>query len=324
MIDTKSLVVGDIHVKTNNLHLIDDLASFLEKQVISESPDIVVLLGDILDYHEKILTQCLNKAYTLISRLSKLRPVYILVGNHDYISNSQFLTDTHWMNAMKLWPNVTIVDTVIVERGITFCPYVAPGRFSEALQKVDGASDSEIIMCHQEFRGCDLGVIKSEHGDECDRYTGLIISGHIHDNQWLCKDNGRGVYYVGAPLQHAFGDREKRVIAVIDRDSCVREINVGIGRRTCITVPYTQIDTVTIDPGVETRVTVVATVSECRAFKKTQQYKQLSKKAKIVFKNPQTVTTQREKVVCGFTDICKEKVYAESQDIITLYESLFS
>lgn len=321
--NTKSLVVGDIHIKTNNLHLIDDLISFLENQVVCESPDIVVLLGDILDYHEKILTQCLNKAYALISRLSKLRPVYILVGNHDYISNSQFLTDTHWMNAMKLWTNVTIVDTVVVSRGITFCPYISPGRFAEALQTVDGASDSKLIMCHQEFRGCDLGVIKSEHGDSYDKYTGLVVSGHIHDNQWLCSSSGMGVYYVGAPLQHAFGDKEKRVIAVIDRDLRVREIDVGIGRRVCITVSYAGIDSVAVEPGVETRVTIVATVAECKAYKKTQQYKQLSKKAKIVFKNPGTVI-QTQPTVRGFAEICRDRVCATANaDIIRLYDSLF-
>lgn len=321
--DTTSLVVGDIHVKTHNLHLMDALASFLEKQVEYENPDIVVLLGDILDYHEKILTPCLNKAYSLISRLAKLRPVYILVGNHDYISNSQFLTDTHWMNAMKLWPNVTVVDTVIVERGIAFCPYVSPGRFAEALQTVEGATDAKLIMCHQEFRGCDLGVIKSEHGDTYHAYSGLVVSGHIHDNQWLCHDGGMGVYYVGAPLQHAFGDKEKRVVAMIGKDLSVREIGVGIGQRACITVSYDNLGDVVVRPGVETRVTIVATVAECKAFKKTQQYKQLAKKAKIVFRNPDTVAVVQPKAR-GFADICREKVCATANPaIIGLYDSLF-
>ena len=37
----------------------------------------------------------------------------LLVGNHDYINNQQFLTNNHWMNAMKDWNNVTIIDKVI-------------------------------------------------------------------------------------------------------------------------------------------------------------------------------------------------------------------
>ena len=54
------------------------------------------------------------------------------------INHDQFLTNNHWMNALKQWENVTIVDKVLhIEvdtKDLLFCPFVAPGRFIEALE----------------------------------------------------------------------------------------------------------------------------------------------------------------------------------------------
>ena len=42
--------------------------------------------------------------------MSEISTTYILVGNHDLINNQQFLSTNHWMNALKDWPNIFIVD----------------------------------------------------------------------------------------------------------------------------------------------------------------------------------------------------------------------
>ena len=42
--------------------------------------------------------------------MSEITMTYILVGNHDMINNQQFLTDNHWMNGLKQWDNIVIVD----------------------------------------------------------------------------------------------------------------------------------------------------------------------------------------------------------------------
>lgn len=320
----RALVVGDVHVKTCNIREIGQLAAFLAAQVREHAPDYVVLLGDVLDYHEKVLTPCLNAAYALVEQLAALCPVYILVGNHDYISNAQYLTPNHWMNALKQWRNVTVVDTVRVERGATFCPYVPPGRFADALATVPGAGHAATIFCHQEFRGCDLGAVRSEAGDAYAAFAGrLVVSGHIHDNQWL----GTTVYYVGAPMQHAFGDREKRVVALVE-DGAVAEIPVGIGVKRTVSVAASELGTLAVDarPGESVRITVAGTVDECKALKKTAQFKALAKRAKIVFRMVEAKSaagaTQRYR---PFTDVCAEKVaLAKSAGVAALYAALFN
>ncbi len=318
----KALVVGDIHIKTSNIDHISKLTDFLVALANSRNPDIIILLGDILDYHEKVIIPCLNKAYELVQRLST-RPVYILVGNHDYISNTQFLSDNHWMNAMKVWPNVKIVDKVLVEHGVTFCPYVFPGRLSEALDTVSGSTQTRILFCHQEFRGCDMGVVRSEVGDDALGFTPYIISGHIHDNQRL----GDKMYYVGAPLQHSFSESEKRVVALVDLESIhVEEIPVGIGLKRTITVSVDSAgDLVVPDGSSDVRVTIVGSVSECKAFKKTAKYKSLSKTAKIVFKATTTPVNFRNTECKKFDDVCRDKIQKRLHGaaLTEMFNSLF-
>jgi DNA repair exonuclease SbcCD nuclease subunit len=308
----KYLVVGDIHVKSGNIADIMQLMDFVVETIDTHpSIDGVVLLGDILDYHEKVLTPCLNIAYTFISRVSSMRQVYVLVGNHDYVSNSQFLTDSHWMNGMKQWHNVTIVDSVISKGGATFCPYVPPGRLEEALGTCPKHKPGNVVFCHQEFRGCDMGSVRSETGDDYSRLS-LAVSGHIHDNQWL----STCVYYVGAPLQHAFGDKEKRVIAIVDTETkSVVEVPVSIGKKVLLTATCDGVSEAyisAIPEGASVRVALTGTLSECKAFKKSALYKKLGKKAKIVFTtvNEAGATCSAHKV--SFIDRVKSRITGDN------------
>src|SRR5690606_22144763 len=161
------------------------------------------------------------------------------------------------MNLLKYHNNVTIVDKVIVEHGITFCPYVFPGRFIEALETNKESFNSKLIFCHQEFRGCDLGIVKSVDGDDPTLIKSKIISGHIHDNQQI----GDNVFYTGAPIQHAFSEKEKRVIFFIEDENII-EIPVNIGIKNSITIDFKDIgtiDTNTLKPNCHTRLIVNAT-----------------------------------------------------------------
>ena len=77
----------------------------------------------------------------MFETLSKLKPLYILVGNHDYINNSQFLTDNHWLNCFKNKNNIHIIDNVLLcnhnNLNVIMCPYVPDGRFIEALNNLN-------------------------------------------------------------------------------------------------------------------------------------------------------------------------------------------
>lgn len=312
----KALVVGDIHVKTNNVPMIKKLNVWLLEIISKETPDIVVLLGDILDYHEKILTTCMNTAYDLIRSISSLLPVYVLVGNHDYISNMQFLTNNHWMNGMKEWRNVTVVDKVLLEniksKSIVFCPYLPPGRFEEALQTVDGSLNADIIFCHQEFLGADMGIIKSVTGDKYN-LKALCVSGHIHDNQTI-----GSVYYVGSPLSHAFGEKGTKVICILE-GTTIKEVEVPFGMKKSVCVSVNSVEDITISTSEETRIVITGTVAECKAFRKTKKYKELSKTSKIVFRTDNLNIEQTEKQ--SFLKICEQNIGGD-QELLEMFQSL--
>jgi DNA repair exonuclease SbcCD nuclease subunit len=290
----KAVCIGDPHIKSDNLTEYQLFQERLMQMLERETPDIVVILGDVLHHHEKLYTPSLNRAISFIKTISDLYKTYVLVGNHDMINNQQFLSDNHWMNSLKLWDNgVVIVDRTVYEKingvGFALVPYVYPGRFVEALE-IDGSDEwktIDVIFAHQEFKGCKMGAIVSEHGDEwLDEYP-LVVSGHVHQNQWV----GRKVYYTGSAMQHAFGESERNIIAVLGLSPgstpLVREIDLDLPRKKIVNVDIHRAETFSVNHEArdKTRLTITGNAEDFKTFKKTQKYKELvDGGVKVVFK----------------------------------------
>ena len=240
MEDVKILFIGDPHIKFGNILEIEKLIEGLVKICESNTIDLIVIAGDMLDDHEKIWTMALNKSYEMIDKLRKYTEVYILVGNHDYISNVQFLSTHHWMNGLKKWDNVTIVDKVIDKtinnKLFMFVPYVTNGRFEEALNtNTSPWNKATCIFAHQEFYGCKMGAITSVSGDNWSKDNPFVVSGHIHSRQYPQEN----IYYPGSALQIAFGESEKNVIPLItftDNDHSINEIDLMLPRKKIVYV----------------------------------------------------------------------------------------
>ena len=185
---TTVLVIGDPHIQVANIPQIDIFIERLIKLAISKEPDLIVIAGDLLHTHERLHTLALNKACELVDKMRKISLTYVLVGNHDYIQNQQFLTHNHWMNGLKEWNNTVIVDkvirTTIKNEKFIFVPYVPPGRFQEALDTLgERWDDASCIFAHQEFFGCKMGAIISVEGDKWELTNPHVVSGHIHSRQ---------------------------------------------------------------------------------------------------------------------------------------------
>jgi predicted phosphodiesterase len=284
-LEMKLLLIGDPHIKTENLDDIDILLNELKRILSSSSYDAIVILGDVMHYHERLFTPALNKSLHFIDTLRKIALTYVLVGNHDAINNSIFLTDQHWMNALKSWDNVKIVDTVITTPDFMLCPYVPPGRLIEALETAATQEEwrsKRLIVAHQEIKGCKMGAIVSTEGDEWKDEYPYLISGHIHDNQHV----GQKVYYPGTPLQHAFGDSDTRIVCQIEWED-------GTGNNITFTdlplnVPQKQIAKATIHTiksicvkhsnHNKLKIKLDATPVEFSAFKQTKEYRDLVEK----------------------------------------------
>lgn len=327
------LCVGDVHIQVSNLRIIDQLISRLLFVIDTHNPDIVVLMGDILHSHERLHTICFNYATNLISSLCKKKKTYILVGNHDYINNSQFLTTNHWMNCFKTYDNCIIVDKVhkikINEKDIVLCPYVPDGRFTEALDALDDWKKCDYILAHQLLDGAKMGAIVAEGVEKWNDEYPKLISGHIHDKQTISKN----IYYTGSCAQHAFGESIDKTILLLNvlNDEYV-EIDLRLPKKKILYIEYIDIDSLDIDSldeDIQYKISIDGEYTDFISFKKSTKYKKLiSRGVKVVFKQKKkTIEQNKDKVSksikdnngLSFSDILLSLV-SEDRDLLDILQ----
>ncbi len=320
----KIVAVGDTHFRVDNMHIVDRLIEEIIIKMKLIRPDLIVLLGDILHDHERLHTLALNRALDFINKLRVIAKVYVLVGNHDMINIYLFLSDNHWMNALKQWNNVCIVDKVAhleypeMNANFLFCPYVAPGRFQEALDTHEYQwRDADIIFAHQEFKGCKMGAIISEEGDEWDIDDPFVISGHIHSKQ----SPQENIMYPGSSMQVAYGETNENIILLVEFNDGIEltEFTLNIPRKRIVyigTDTFEQYDPPETED--EIKITIKGKYCDFKAIKKTSKYKELIKKGfKISYKHEKLNITSEKKVeVKDFSKILESLI--ESEDDIFL------
>jgi DNA repair exonuclease SbcCD nuclease subunit len=278
----KILAIGDLHFKASNLVEGNELVcKIIEKVAEIKEIDAIVLLGDLLDNHATVHSQAFNLVYKLLDALKEYK-VFVLVGNHDYINNSQFLTTQHPFNVFKGWgENIVIVDDYITwikdDQKFVFLPYVPTGRFQEALKTKEPLELSKIecIFAHQEFKGAIFG----DKGDEWD-YETQVISGHIHTQVNLKQLNCEGmgaVFYLGSPVQHCFAETPDKSILYMDT---LNKPNwtfhkLDLPQKHTIEMELSDIDSLVLPERATVRLRLKCSCSSWAIFKKSKKYKEL-------------------------------------------------
>lgn len=238
------LLIGDPHYKKSN----KDETEQMEKAILEYlSGDVnierIVVLGDILDTHEKINLFAMKRAVDFLNKLSEYAIVYVIIGNHDRPSNDIFLTEEHSLYPLKWTQNdIIIVDQVRKEKDMIFVPYVEPGRFMEALE-TKGIKDEQLksgkyryIFAHQEFFGAQTGGFISQMGDKWNEDYPPVISGHIHDYQVL-----GNITYIGTPYQTGYGDNPNKGIYLLDQEGDLEKIELNIIPKIIIHLPIEEV-----------------------------------------------------------------------------------
>lgn len=290
----KIIAVGDPHFQVDNIPEVTMFIDKLEELAKRIQPDRIVILGDVLHTHERLHTTPLNKAYEFVARMREIAPTIILVGNHDMVSNQQYLTDNHWMNGLKEWRNVTVIDRVqhldLQGYHFVFCPYVYNSRFIEALNSQErNWRDADCIFAHQEFAGCKMGAIISVEGDKWPLDYPEVVSGHIHSRQTPQSN----IYYCGSSMQHAFGESDQNIIPILTwgqkgHKYSLQEIDLGLPRKKIIYTDVKELDTLELPENCpdKIKITVNGSVDEFKAFRKSKKFRQLTKAgAKVTFKS---------------------------------------
>lgn len=330
----KILTVGDPHFKKNNIPDCDLLITRLKDLIVKENPNYIIILGDVLDTHETIDECPLNKAYEFITMCKTYAPTYILVGNHDYRNNSQFLSENHWMNGIKEWSNCVVVDKVVelkvVDKTFFLLPYVPEGRFMDALNTypTDDWKRANTIFCHQEFLGCKMGAFISEKGDAWPLDFPFIVSGHIHQQQ----QPQPNIYYTGSSLQNAFGESERNIIAILGWTDTllpnIREIDLDLPRKKIVYMDMESVEDYIVDKTKDNsklKLTLTGNTEEFKTFKKTAKYQELVKNdIKVVFKGVKVVNaiTKSDKVL--FKDVLRDLLAdCNNTFVMEFYNSVF-
>jgi len=277
------LLIGDLHYKAQDLKECADLTDELVQIAKTKRPACTVLLGDLLHDHERLHAAAMNEVLRLLRGLLAVAPVYVLVGNHDMYNNQVFLTGSHWMNVLKGWEKVVVVDQVtraeVDGLNVVLAPYVPPGRLVEALDTSDARwRSADLVLAHQEIRGVRLGAIVSSAGDLWEAGWPLLISGHIHEPQ-LYRPN---VLYPGSVRAVGACDTGKRSVVLYSKEPGPERVRVLAGQRSIVnlTVGEWEEDVSDWCPG--TTVRVSGSREEIRRAKRALKKRSLPEGVRVV------------------------------------------
>lgn len=277
-----ALVVGDLHFKKDTPVITDLVIHKILEQVIKIKPDVVILLGDILDTHEKIDMKTLNRTVKFIKHIAGLDiPVIITVGNHERPDGTTFLTEDSSFYALKGFSNIHIADRVLDLKWdikgnkekirFIFVPYVQAGSFHEALDTLevkvmDPDHRPAAIFCHQEFKGVKIGGYTSKSGDEWPETNPLIISGHIHRYQ----QPQSNIVYPGTPYQQSYSDDSNKGILVCEfllgKTPSISFLSLDIRKKKSIKLKPAEVDSFVPPPNCDLQVDIVGTSDEIKVL----------------------------------------------------------
>jgi DNA repair exonuclease SbcCD nuclease subunit len=361
---SRILAIGDPHFRIDNLDESNQFINNLSRLIDDRKDiDIIVVLGDILHTHEKLHTVALNSATNFFKMLIAPRfddmnnrrkiKVFCLVGNHDATSNTIFLTDNHWMNALKGWDGLTIVDYPITEpinnSFITLCPYVPDGRLVEALNHLNTLEQtsytsikihdsttyldwklSSCVFAHQLLDGAKMGPIVASNVEEWKDEYPLCVSGHIHDKQKI-KDN---LYYVGSSMQHSYGENGDKSLAIITivegEEPIIEEIYLDIKKKKILYATIEELEDVQEkileNQDIEYKIVLKGKDSDLKAIKQSALYKEtmeLDNVKKISFKATWKDEGEVKVLEDDFIDCLQSLVYRDDNPYLSsLYEHL--
>lgn len=251
------LIIGDPHYDKNNELETDIFQNDIIYIIENRPVEYVVILGDMMHYHGVIYTPVMMRLHRLIEEISKRVPLFILIGNHDRVSNKVFLTDEHVFNGYKHWPNVTIVDICYVlewkERKICMMPFVPDGTFMYALEQLKiNPEDMDLFLAHQEFKESKIQAKTHSKTDSWPRDFPRMYSGHIHEQEIVSGN----LVYIGTPYQQNFGESTNKGVFLMDENLELEMIELNIPKKIHYTISHDELDNFVVEPNVKLKLTV--------------------------------------------------------------------
>lgn len=316
----KVIVVGDIHLHRKKLQRSAELLKRIGLAVEATQAEALILLGDVFDHHRELYSDLCTVFHEFLE--TQKIPIYILVGNHDMHDSRTFLPRFHALQAYKKHARVTVVDQPIdltLPDGtiLGFVPYVPNGMFKECLKTF--ADPPHVIFAHQEFKDCQMGFFKSEHGDENPEMQ--VISGHIHGEQTV-----GNVWYIGTPCQQNFAEDNSKSIGLIEISGgsykLLKKINLKMPEFVTIESTTEEFPVIDSQDGNSYRIIVKGTPEKIVMYKQTPFYKSMNRSVKFKFdvQRTEAVRTENDRNL-NFQERFEELVHQEG--LMETYEIIF-
>lgn len=219
-----AVLISDVHYNLNTLELADKSM----RQAITSANCMglpLIVAGDLHDTKANLRGECIEAMLNTF-RLMEPEQVFVIVGNHDKISEKSNRNSLEFLrNYVQLISEPCFTNSIACNRNsLEFIPYQHDTEnFKTALRRIDKRS---IIIAHQ-------GILGSNSGEYIQDKTALkpeyvagrrIISGHYHTRQDIVLPNGGLWSYIGNPytLNYAEAkDPEKGFQILFDDGSLV-------------------------------------------------------------------------------------------------------
>ncbi len=228
---TKTLAVGDPHVREIDIPECERLIDLIERSAQEYECDTILFLGDQTHNHSLLHVDVMafwNKAFRRLcgSPGNYKFDVIAIVGNHDFASTG---SGHHAMEAYRDIAGLCVVDCPVYLDENTFClPWYKDN--AEFVRVCRENSNYKRLICHQEFDTAELasGFYSTNGVKLKDIPQTDIISGHIHRSQVIQNEN-QTLVYVGSPrwLNLADANIEKRLV-VYENDVPIATIDTSV------------------------------------------------------------------------------------------------
>lgn len=206
-----TLVTADLHLAENprdayRLAFFDQLPALAREY----DADRVLVLGDITEAKDGHRATLVNRIVDGFAALAEVAQVYVLLGNHDYVS-----IDVPFYRFLHHLPRVRWIaePTALKLRGLGDCLFLPHTRDVGAWTTLMGQKYAW-YFCHQTFGGADLGhgqLAKAGAAPFTRKAGDRVVSGDVHVPQQL-----GAVTYVGSPYTIDFGDDFDPRILLLD------------------------------------------------------------------------------------------------------------
>lgn len=200
----KTIAIADLHLTDEprdeyRHEFVQDFASICRKR----GAERIAILGDLTEQKDHHSARVVNRIVAYLYELAGIAPVWILMGNHDYLDEG--------------FPFFAFVDKV---RGVTWIdkPYLSAGEWwlPHTRDYKKDWDDSIVqhkdrVWAHNTFTGANVGFGRQLEGIPIGYLKSTsIIAGDIHVPQFLPVIKGKhqlgGVTYIGAPYTVDYGD----------------------------------------------------------------------------------------------------------------------